>query len=182
MSLPPIFIKHFRDIEAIRCCVGKVVCSFSRDRYFFNYEAKDEDEGSLEISFSDSTFLTLRLANDGDSVLADTAALSIPEPFDIDEGARCTFKKVELTNTEPWAVFNGTRLVAADAVVDRQVKLGKHETISGWVLRFENGHFVTYLNCCDNAKITFDSLPPSVEGVETSLEPVFTQMEVHPSH
>lgn len=170
MKQPPVIAEHSKDFELIQPCLGKLACSLSRDRYFFNGTPDDEDKGSLEVAFSDSTFLTLSLASDGESVKVSKEALSLTEPFDLGEGANCSWKLLILTDDQPWSIFKNSRLVAVDAIIDRWHKLPENtEFIVGWVLRFETGNFVAYWNCGDNAKISFNELPPKIEDVETRL-------------
>jgi len=155
MNLSPIVLQRSKDLEAIQSRVGKTVRSLSRGRFFLNEEPVDEDEGSLEIAFADATFLTLDLARDGESVRAITEPLSVPEPFDLDEGNRCSWIRMTLTDDLPWSSLMGSRLIAVDAVIDRWQKLQDHESVSGWILCFDTGDVVVYLNCGDIAKIHF---------------------------
>ena len=168
MTISQVCPEHAKDFEAIESRVGRLVCSLSHDLYYFNGVPDDEDEGSLELAFSDSTFLTLRLASDGESVKATVEALSVIEPFDIDDGAHCSWERFNLMDEQPWSIFRNSRLVAVDAHIDRWLK-SNTEAVTGWVLRFETGDFVVYWNCGDNAKISFNELPPPLEDVETRL-------------
>ena len=172
MNQSELFLKHSKDIEAIGTQVGKTVASLCRDRYFFNGVPDDQDEGSLEVAFSDSTFLTFSLASDGESVHASIEPLYITEPFEIDEGAHCSWERIFLTNDRSWSKFKGSHLTAVDAVVDRWHKPSGHESISGWVLRFDRGGFVSYWNCGDDAKIALNKLPPQFCGADTSIETI----------
>lgn len=173
MTISSVFPEHSKDFEAIQTRIGRLVYSLSHDLYFFNGTPDEEDDGSLEISFSDSTFLTLRLASDGETVKATVEALPLIEPFYIDEGAHCSWQRIVLTDDKPWSIFRNSRMVAIDALIDRWQKLpSNNESVTGWVLRFETGNFITYWNCGDNAKVFFNELPPPMEGVETRLETV----------
>ena len=165
-----IFDKHSNDLAAVKGQFGKTIVSLCRDRYYFNAEPDDKDEGSLEIKFSDSTYLTFDLASDGESVHANKKALAINQPFEVEEGAYCSWERYYLTDFEPWSNLKGLILKSVDAVIECWKDLNGNESLIGWVLRFENGDFITYWNCGDDSKILFNDLPPTEENIEAKIE------------
>lgn len=168
-----IFPQHSKDFEAIQSRIGKLVCSLSHDLYCFNGVPDYEDMGSLELAFTDSTFLTLRLSSDGQGVKAAIEPLSIVESFDLNKDAHCSWKRIVLTDDQPWDIFKKSRIVAIDALIEKWTKPPENtETLIGWVLRFETDNFVVYWNYGDEANILINMLPPTIDGVETRLEVV----------
>lgn len=144
----------------------------SRDRYYFNGTAKEEDSGSLEIVFSDSTFLTLSLASDGGSVNAMNTALTIPEAFELNDGSRCSWEREILSNMSPWSALQNSYFESVDAIIEYWHNPSDHVVINGWVLRFDTGDFITYWNNGDDSVIAFNKLPPLIKQVETRVETI----------
>lgn len=164
--------KHFAVFPRL---IGHALLSLARDQYVFNGQADDECDGKLELTFDGDLVITLGIAPDGESVVANPEPLTIQEPFNIDDESRCEWQRVELIAHEPWSFLRGRPLSKVQAVVDHwTIAEQSKQYVAGWHLWFGDD-FVGYHNFGDNGKVLFNQNAPPLENVTTTLECVASE-------
>lgn len=156
-------------ISALRPTLGKKLVGLSRCQYLFNDEPDDEDEGDIELQFSDGSFITLFILSDGESVGAKSAPMEIPEPFDLDSNSHCSWRRLPLLTTEPWSIMIDTTVTEVSAIFDKYKKLNV-EVLSGWKVSFGKKRYISYFNCGDNGRLLLNRMPPTDHEVESREE------------
>lgn len=159
--------RHAKDITALRGCVGHALVSIVRTRYLFNGQPDSDGDGDVELRFEGDKAVVLTLDSDGESVHAEQRELSLPPAFELDDGSRCAWDTVKVSDSTPFHIFVGATLKRADAMVD-QWKEGGHEALAGWVLHFGDD-VLTFVNQGDESRLDC-AMPPSDPRIDTTLE------------
>jgi len=138
---------------------GRIVSRISRADYFFDGKPDDEHAGPVEFEFTDGSTLQINIEPDGNSVRYSWLPIRFPDPARGEEG----WKRVVLTDSEPYSVLIGQQVTAVDVLRFRSVGEGiswiSTSVPAGYGFKFGNGHTLAYFNCWDDAKIVLDDDP-----------------------
>lgn len=142
----------------------------ARDLYFFDGATDTTDSGSLEIRFDDGSLVALSVALDGESVRACGDALEIPSSLDLEDGAHCSFERIDLLQDGPFSSLRGAMLSSVGALIERWRQAPHDEILLGWTLHFGTGDRITYLNNGDQSLLLLNQDPPDSTDSETRVE------------
>lgn len=144
------------DFPVLRSVVGCSLRGLARDQYLFNGSPDTTGDGSLELRLDSRTIL-LYLASDGESVRADATESKIIPAFTLD-GNLCAWERVELEQDPVFGNLIGRTVSKIEAIIE--VWTHGMEVVTGWVVRFDGGDFLAYLNAGDEARLLLNHIPP----------------------
>jgi hypothetical protein len=150
-------------INAINSAIGKQITQFSHIQYSFNGIPEEVDYGPIEFQLMDNVILTMKLAGDGQSVIATNMQLEVVQGFILEGGGQCKWERINVRNIQGIQVIN-LRISSIEALIEERKKI-KDEILRGWIVYLENGNYLCYYNEADEAKLLVNTIPkPSNRG------------------
>ncbi|WP_346840365.1 hypothetical protein RAL92_15175 [Metapseudomonas otitidis] len=103
--------------------------------------------------------MTLSLASDGESVMAASRALQVPEGFDISDDARCDWRAEDLLATLDARHLIGRQVIGVEGL---HVVYQQHEAclLEGFRITLEGGDYLVFFNCGDEEAVRLNQPPP----------------------
>ena len=132
---------------------GKVIVSIARGDLLIDKIENEDDQGPLELIFSDGFILTLGLIPDGESATF-TWNNSVPEKI---TDQNCEWERIFLTNSQPFSSALNDIVIEVDTLL-----LGDSESsdsIAGFGLKLEKENTIIYYNEGDFSKIYWNTFP-----------------------
>lgn len=116
-----------------------------------------DDLGPLELVFDDGSSLQARLISDGESA---TYAIYATPPARL-YAQTCDWRRVDLSEREPYRALPGARIAAVDALLFG-APIASDCVVAGYVFHFDHGRRLSYYNAGDTARLYFDASPPAL--------------------
>jgi hypothetical protein len=103
--MPQTTKDYLATIKAIKNCIGKTVSDIARVQYYYNDQEDQDGFGDLEITFSDSSHLTLK-GFDADSIKGENILAEIPKTFKVSDNDIASWKRIDMNVVLPknWTV------------------------------------------------------------------------------
>jgi hypothetical protein len=139
-------IDNIEKLSAFEHLINRTIDSISHCQLSHDNKPDLENDGDLEIKFSDNIVLTLTIMSDGESIDASIESMIIPDRI---QELNLYWQKVELTK-EKFIHLVGSRLVDIESIVDI---FEHYKVLSGVRFTFSTSDSLIYLNNGDNAKI-----------------------------
>ena len=159
-------------LKAFHGFIGKTLEQIRHYKVYFNNESTDDD-GDLELKFTDNTFLTFSIQSDGESITANAEPIKKIPTFEVSDNTKCTWKKILLNKDEKWNKVIGLKLIKIESIIDYFKKI-KSKILSGVRLSFEKDNYIIFINYGDDAKFSLndDSIVETIKDIETTFESI----------
>ncbi|WP_308725110.1 hypothetical protein [Metapseudomonas otitidis] len=146
-------------LETVRTLLGRKLVRVRNARYLFNGAPEPEAIGEVEFTCEGGKAVTLSLASDGESVMAASRALQVPEGFDISDDARCDWRAEDLLATLDARHLIGRQVIGVEGL---RVVYQQHEAclLEGFRITLEGGDYLVFFNCGDEEAVRLNQPPP----------------------
>jgi len=142
-------------ISSIKELLGEIFNEANHIQYSFNGKEDTEDFGDVEVKTDSGKSVCLFLLGDGESVGSEKGNLDIPDSFELSDGGKASWERKAIS---PLSKVTGKKILNVEALFDKY-EVSNAEVLSGWKISFEEGSFVVFYNCGDNAKLLINEIP-----------------------